>query len=91
MIARALVESGAAACVNLLPGVESIYKWQGKISTAREHLLIIKAPFRNYATIEALIRRQHPYELPEIVAVPIGRGLDAYLRWLDDPDSTTGS
>jgi periplasmic divalent cation tolerance protein len=90
-IARALVESGAAACVNLLPGVESVYKWQGKVETARELLLIIKAPTRNFAAIEALIRKQHPYELPEIVAVPIARGLDAYLRWLDDPDSTIGT
>lgn len=89
LIARTLVESGAAACVNVLSGVESVYKWQGKITTAREHLLIVKAPSRNYAAIEALIRKRHPYELPEIVAVPIARGLDTYLRWLDDPDRTT--
>ncbi len=90
-IARALVRDGHAACVNIVPAVESIYKWKGKIECAREHLLIIKAPARNYAAIEAHIRALHPYELPEVIAVPIGRGSPAYLGWLDNPDQQPGA
>lgn len=89
-IARALVQDGHAACVNILPAVESVYRWKGKIESAREHLLIIKGPTRNYAAIEAHIRSLHPYELPEVIAVPIGRGSAAYLGWLDNPDQNSG-
>jgi periplasmic divalent cation tolerance protein len=90
-IARSLVHEGHAACVNIVPAVESIYKWQGKMESTREHLLIIKGPARNYAAIEAHIRALHPYELPEVIAVPIGRGSPAYLGWLDNPDQQPGS
>jgi periplasmic divalent cation tolerance protein len=90
-IARALIQDGHAACVNIVPAVESIYKWKGNIESAREHLLIIKAPTRSYASIEAHIRALHPYELPEVVAVPIGRGSAAYLGWLDNPDQNSHS
>ena len=85
-IARALIQDGHAACVNIVPAVESIYSWKGKIESAREHLLIIKGPTRNYAAIEAHIRALHPYELPEVIAVPLARGSPAYLGCLDNPD-----
>lgn len=90
-IARALIQDGHAACVNIVPAVESIYRWKGKIESAREHLLIIKGPARNYTAIETHIRALHPYELPEVIAVPIGRGSPAYLGWLDNPDQQPGS
>lgn len=85
-IARALIQDGHAACVNIVPAVESVYRWKGRIESAREHLLIIKGPARHYASIEAHIRALHPYELPEVIAVPIGRGSPAYFGWLDNPD-----
>jgi periplasmic divalent cation tolerance protein len=86
-IARALVEERLAACVNILPAVQSIYTWKGKTETTSEHLLIIKSTESNYSTIEDRIRALHPYELPEIIAVRLADGLPAYLAWLDNPDS----
>jgi periplasmic divalent cation tolerance protein len=81
-IARLLVESRLAACVNILPNLTSVYSWQGQIETADEHLLIIKSPQAGYQAIETAILSLHPYELPEIIAVPIGQGLPGYLNWI---------
>jgi len=81
-IASALVEQELAACVNILPGVRSIYKWQGKMEAGNEQLLLIKAPQSAYAAIEQQIEAMHPYELPEIIAVSIEAGLPAYLGWV---------
>jgi len=82
-IARLLVASQKAACVNILPGVTSIYAWKGQIESAEEHLLLVKAHKDQYPAIEAAVREHHPYELPEIVAVSIERGLPEYLHWID--------
>jgi periplasmic divalent cation tolerance protein len=82
-IARLLVETCKAACVNILPGITSIYNWEGKIESAQEHLLLIKAHKDYYQSIETIIRDLHPYELPEIIAVPIDCGLPEYLHWID--------
>jgi periplasmic divalent cation tolerance protein len=82
-IARLLVETNMAACVNILPGITSIYNWEGQIESAQEHLLLIKARTDYYQRIETTIRDLHPYELPEIIAVPIDRGLPEYLNWID--------
>jgi periplasmic divalent cation tolerance protein len=87
-IARALVEERLAACVNILPAMQSIYTWRSKTETESEHLLIIKATESRYPAIEARIRALHPYELPEIIAVRLADGLPAYLTWLDNPDYT---
>ncbi|HEX7045600.1 MAG TPA: divalent-cation tolerance protein CutA [Burkholderiales bacterium] len=87
-IARSLVESGLAACVNMLPPMESVYRWKGNIETASEHLLIMKVSRANYGRVEQRIRELHPYELPEIVAVSIDAGLPAYLAWIVAPDRT---
>ncbi len=81
-IANALVEQGLAACVNILPGVRSIYMWQGKRELGSEQILLIKAPQAMYAAIEKQIEAMHPYELPEIIAVSIEAGLPAYLDWV---------
>ena len=80
-LARALVEERLAACVNLVPGLSSTYRWEGKIVTEAECLLIIKsaAPFEK---LRARIKALHPYEVPEIIAIPISEGDEAYLRWL---------
>jgi periplasmic divalent cation tolerance protein len=88
-IAHALVERGLAACVNILPSVRSVYTWKGKVETASEHLLLVKSHGRHYKAIEACIRELHPYELPEIIAVPVAGGLDKYLGWLEKPEAAT--
>ncbi|MEE9559841.1 MAG: divalent-cation tolerance protein CutA [Acidiferrobacterales bacterium] len=84
-LARSLVSEALAACVNILPAAQSVYSWKGKIESANEHVLLIKSHVRNYAAIEARIKALHPYELPEIVAVPIVTGLAEYLAWVSDP------
>ena len=83
-LATALVELRLAACVNILAPCRSVYRWQGTVESAAEVPLLIKTSGERYAALEAEIRARHPYELPEIVALPIDRGLPAYLRWLDD-------
>lgn len=81
-LARALIESRAAACVNVLPAARSIYRWQGAVETADEIPLMIKTTTVNYPRVEDLVRALHPYELPELIAIPITQGLPAYLDWL---------
>ncbi len=88
-IAHELVKRGLAACVNILPSIRSVYTWKGKVETASEHLLLVKSHGRQYKAIEARIRELHPYELPEIIAVPIAGGLDKYLGWLGKPKAAT--
>lgn len=85
-IARALVESGLAACVNILPPMRSLYRWKGKMEESTEQLLVIKAPQERFPAIRDRIRALHPYELPEIIAVPIADGLPEYLAWLHHPE-----
>ena len=81
-IALAAVEARLAACVNILPRVQSVYRWQGAVEAASEVPLLIKTTAAAYPALEAKIRELHPYELPEIVALDIARGLPAYLAWL---------
>ncbi|MGN6388842.1 MAG: divalent-cation tolerance protein CutA [Burkholderiaceae bacterium] len=83
-IARDLVERRLAACVTLGAAVRSVYRWQGAIEEADEVLLTAKTVESRYAELEAAIRAAHPYEVPEIVAVPVMRGADDYLRWVAD-------
>lgn len=82
-IAAALVEERLAACVQVLPGVRSYFRWEGKADNAAECLLLIKTTAARYPAAERRIRQLHPYELPEIIAVPISVGLPEYLRWVD--------
>ena len=82
-IAGTLVDERLAACVNILPGVTSIYSWQGKREADQEVVLIIKTRQGVYQSLEQRIVALHPYELPEIVAVPVVEGLAGYLGWID--------
>lgn len=82
-LARALVDERLAACVNIGTQVDSLYHWRGQIETAREVPLTIKTRASRYAAVEAAIRARHPYELPEIVAVPISAALAEYVDWID--------
>jgi len=84
-IARVLVVEGLAACVNILPPMRSIYTWKGKIEDASEQLLVIKSAAARFPAIRDRLRSLHPYELPEIIAVPIVDGLPEYLAWLNHP------
>ncbi|MEK7759224.1 MAG: divalent-cation tolerance protein CutA [Pseudomonadota bacterium] len=85
-IARALVEEGLAACVNILLPMRSVYRWKGKIEDATELLLVIKSTVARFPAIRERLRDLHPYELPEIIAVPIVDGLPEYLAWLNHPE-----
>jgi periplasmic divalent cation tolerance protein len=82
-LARTLVESRLAACVNILAPCGSIYSWKGAVESADEHPLLIKTTRDRYAALEERIRSGHPYELPEIIAVPVGAGLPDYLQWVE--------
>ena len=81
-LAEALVAKRLAACVNILAPCRSVYRWQGEVQHDEEHPVLIKTTPERYAQLEVEIRSLHPYELPEIIAVPIERGLPAYLDWL---------
>lgn len=81
-IAEALVSEGLAACVNRVPGLTSVYLWQDKIEHDAETLLLIKTTDARFEALAARLRELHPYELPEIVAVPVTRGLPEYLQWV---------
>jgi periplasmic divalent cation tolerance protein len=81
-IGRTLVEQRLAACVNVLAQCSSVYRWHGKIETATEVPVLIKTVASRYPRVEAAIRANHPYELPEIVSVPVVAGLGEYLGWV---------
>ncbi|WP_197722110.1 divalent-cation tolerance protein CutA [Sulfuriflexus mobilis] len=82
-LANTLVDEALAACINIVPGLTSIYHWQGKRETGSEELLMIKTIQEQYPTLQARIVALHPYELPEVIAVSIQAGLPAYLDWID--------
>ena len=82
-IARSLVESRLAACVNVLPGVRSYYRWQGAVEDATERLLVIKSSRALFADLRSTLEKIHSYEVPEIIALPIVDGAQNYLSWLD--------
>jgi periplasmic divalent cation tolerance protein len=84
-IARAVVDARLAACVNILPGaVRSIYRWKGKLESARERLLLIKTSRKRLAKLRTAVERLHSYDVPEFVALPIAAGSPKYLAWLDE-------
>jgi periplasmic divalent cation tolerance protein len=81
-IAAMLVGKQLAACVNILAPCRSVYRWQGAVQHEDEHPMLIKTTAERYPALEQALRSAHPYELPEIIAVPIERGLPAYLAWV---------
>ncbi|MFO8024276.1 divalent-cation tolerance protein CutA [Thiohalophilus sp.] len=83
-LADRLVAGRLAACVNIVPGLESVYEWQGKVERDGEVLLIIKTRRDRYDQLEKTLRQHHPYELPEILRVSLDGGLQDYLQWIDN-------
>lgn len=81
-LAQGLVEKRLAACVSVLSGCTSVYRWEGSVEHADEVPVLIKTRASRYPEIEAAIRSLHPYELPEVIAVPVVRGLSDYLEWV---------
>lgn len=88
-LAETVVNEHLAACVSIVPEVLSVYRWKGRAETDSELLLIIKTSRAQYQNLEQRLREKHPYELPEIIAVPITAGLAGYLAWIDS--STSGA
>ena len=82
VIATALLEERIAACVSHVSGVESMYRWEGRVEHDDEVLLLIKTTRQMYPRVEATIGKLHPYELPEIIGVPLAAGSEAYLNWI---------
>ncbi len=81
-LARFLIDSRLAACVNVLAPCTSVYRWEGNLEQVTEVPLLIKTTTRRYAELESAMRERHPYELPEIIAVPVAHGLPGYLAWV---------
>jgi periplasmic divalent cation tolerance protein len=83
-LARALVESRVAACVNIIGPARSFYQWKGKLEDDRELVLLMKTRTDRFSDLEAVLHEVHPYEVPELIALPIDRGSAAYLAWIDE-------
>jgi len=81
-LADMLVEQRLAACVNILAPCRSVYRWKGAVQRDEEHPMLMKTTAERYPALEQALRAAHPYELPEIIAVPVERGLPAYLEWV---------
>jgi len=82
-IAGSLVEGKKAACVNIVPGVDSLFRWEDRLDSARESLLLVKTKASLFPEIVEMVKRMHSYEVPEILALPIIAGSEDYLKWLD--------
>jgi periplasmic divalent cation tolerance protein len=82
-LADMVVQKNLAACVNILAPCRSVYRWKGAVQHEEEHPMLIKTTRERYPALEQALREGHPYELPEIIALPIERGLPAYLEWVE--------
>ncbi len=81
-IGHEMVRRKLAACANVIPGIQSIYRWKGKVAKAQEVLLILKSTKPRYRALEKAIKTMHVYEVPEIIALPVTEGLEAYVGWV---------
>ena len=84
MLARTLVAERLAACVNVLPPMRSVYRWEGGVDEEQEHQLVIKTTERRVAALSARVHALHPYEVPELIVIRVSDGSDEYLRWVRD-------
>lgn len=82
-IAQDLVRRRLAACVNVVDGATSFYRWKGRVERSRESILVIKSTLKNFRKIEAFLRAAHPYELPEFLELPVRRGSKEYVKWVE--------
>ena len=82
-VARALVESRLAACASVVPGIRSYYRWKGELETSDEALLVIKTSRELFGALKAELEKIHPYDVPEILALPVVEGAENYLNWID--------
>ncbi|MBB5234421.1 divalent-cation tolerance protein CutA [Deinococcus budaensis] len=89
-LARTLVHERLAGCVNVLPGVHSVYRWEGEVAEEPETLLLVKTTGERYPDLESRIRGMHPYEVPEIVALPFDRALPEFQSWLREATAERG-
>ena len=83
-IARALVERRLAACVNVVPAIESVYRWQGKVESSTEWLLLIKSRAEKFEAVREAIRELHSYEIPECIMISVEGGSREYLEWIEE-------
>lgn len=81
-LAKQVIERRLGACVNILPAVESVYSWEGEVQSDSESLMLVKTLTETYPALERFLRETHPYELPEVIAVPLQQGSEAYLSWV---------
>jgi periplasmic divalent cation tolerance protein len=88
-IAHELVEKRLVACVNIVSGIRSIYSWQGRVCDEKESLMIMKTRRELFLELQAAVKELHPYEVPEIISLPIDQGFPEYLRWIDESTSPT--